>query len=360
MGGISAFIGGVSLLGFVLFLLGVVLVVASTSREGGRNTRCGVVLAVAGLLIGLVFAVISQGLRFVDVTQVAVITNTLTGSLETPRQPGTSVVIPGLQVATFYPTTRQEYTMSSTEFEGEMNGDDAVSATTVDGQQVGLDVTVFYTINATSESINELHRTWGGNVNNWKSFIRSTVRTTVRDVVATFRAAAIYGGDRVEMQAEINDQLRPRLEEGGFLLDVVNVRGLSFSPTFVDAIEQAAAAEQRALQAVQEAERSREIARGERDSAIARAEGEAQSIILRATAEAEALRLVSQQLAANPLLIQYQYIQTLGPNVRLAIIPSNSPFLFDLESIAANPDFIAPEVPQSELILPTPTPGAGS
>jgi len=355
MGGISAFIGAISLLGFVLFLIGVALVVVASSQ--GRGARGGVVLAVLGLVIGLLFSLVSNGLLFVDVTQVAVITNTLTGNLEQPRQPGTSIVIPGLQIATYYPTTRQEYTMSSTEFEGEITGDDAVEATTTDGQQVSLDVTVFYTINTAPDAINEFHRTWGGNRQNWQSFIRSTVRTTVRDVVATFRAAAVYGGDRVEMQARINEQLIPRFETGGFLLEVANVRGLRFSQTFVEAIEQAAAAEQRALQAIQEADRTREIAAGERDAAISRAEGEAQSIVLRATAEAEALRLVSQQLAANPLLIQYQYIQTLGPNIRLALIPTNSPFLFDLEGIAANPDFIAPEVPQSELIQPTATPG---
>lgn len=355
MGGLSAIVGAVSLVGFVIFLIGVALVVLASSQ--GRGTRGGVVLAVIGLVIGLVFTLVSNGLLFVDVTQVAVITNTLTGNLETPRQPGTSIVIPGLQVATFYPTTRQEYTMSATEFEGEISGDDAVEATTTDGQQVSLDVTVFYTIDTSADSINEFHRTWGGERQRWQSYIRSTVRTTVRDVVATFRAAAVYGGSRVEMQAQIDERLAPRLVEGGFVLESVNVRGLSFSPTFVEAIEQAAAAEQRALQAIQEADRTREIAAGDRDAAISRAEGEAQSIILRAQAEAEALRLVSEQLAANPLLIQYQYIQTLGPNVRLAIIPSNSPFLFDLESIAANPDFVAPDVPQSELVQPTQAPG---
>ena len=82
------------------------------------------------------------------------------------------------------------------------------------------------------------------------------------------------------------------------------------------------------------------------------------------------LRLVSEQIAANPALIQYQYIQTLGPNVRLITIPSNSPFLFDLNSLmeTGDPDFVAPAVPEMQPIVPevtpaplvTPTPAPGS
>ncbi len=111
----------------------------------------------------------------------------------------------------------------------------------------------------------------------------------------------------------------------------------------------------------QEAEQRRVEAQGLRDAEVTRAEGQAQATILQARAEAEALRLVSEQIAANPALIQYQYIQTLGDNIRLALVPSNSPFLFDFESIAANPDFVAPEIPESsDIIVPTAEPAPGS
>src|SRR5690606_9024468 len=142
----------------------------------------------------------------------------------------------------------------------------------------------------------------------------------------------------------------------------------TFSPQYAEAIEQAQVAAQEAERArlvvqqrQQEAQQRRVEAEGERDAQITRAEGEAQSIILRAGAEAEALRLVSEQIAANPLLVQYQYVQSLADNIRLALVPSNSPFLFDFEGIAANPDFVAPDVPnpmEFELgeLVPTPQP----
>jgi regulator of protease activity HflC (stomatin/prohibitin superfamily) len=337
----------------VIFVAGIALAVVASSQ--GRKARGGVVLAVLGLVIGLLFSIISQGLLFVDVRQVAVITNTLTGNLETPRNPGTSIIIPGLQVPTFYPTNQLEYTMSSLDDEGSRRGDDAVDATTVDGQRVGLDVTIFYSINPASDTINTFHRRWG---QNWESFIRSTARTVVRDVVATFRAESIYGQGRADMQTRINTSMQAELENEGFILNSVDVRGLAFSDSFREAVEAAAAAEQRAVQARQEAERNRTIAAGERDAAIARAEGVAQSTILQAQAEAEGLRLVSEQIAANPSLIQYQYVQNLSDNVQLMLVPSNSPFLFDFNQLAQpNPSFVAPDsVDPAATPTPTPTP----
>jgi regulator of protease activity HflC (stomatin/prohibitin superfamily) len=337
--GISSILGTVAILGFVIFVAGIALAVVASSQ--GRKARGGVLLAVIGLIAGLLFTIISQGLLFVDVRQVAVITNTLTGNLESPRNPGTSIIIPGLQVPSFYPTNQLEYTMSSTSDEGQRAGNDAVEATTVDGQRVTLDVTIFYSVNPSSDTINTFHRRWG---QNWESFIRSTARTVVRDIVATFRAESIYGQGRADMQTRINDAMRTEIEEEGFLLNSVDIRGLGFSESFVEAVEAAAAAEQRAVQARQEAERNRTIAAGERDAAIARAEGVAQATILQAQAQAEGLRLVSEQIAANPSLIQYQYVQNLSDNVQLMLVPSNSPFLFDFNQLAqANPNFIAPE-----------------
>ena len=83
-----------------------------------------------------------------------------------------------------------------------------------------------------------------------------------------------------------------------------------------------------------EAQTAQTQAQGRANAAIAAAEGEAQSIEIRAKAQAEALRLVSEQIAANPSLIQYQYVQNLSDNVQLILLPSNSPFLFDLNSLS--------------------------
>lgn len=353
MGGISAVLSVLALIGFLAFLIGVGSVVLAASQ--GRQVRTGILLAGVGLVVGLVFSVVSQGILIVQPGEVAVIFNTLSGDLEEPRQPGTHIVVPVINTYTIYPTVQQNYTMSGTVGEGQRQAaDDAVRARTEDGQEISLDVSILYGVNPVE--VNTLHRRWRDRYE--EDFVRPTARGIVRDVVSGFRAVQIYGVGRGDMETSMQDQIAQRMFDEGLVLTDLLVRDITFSEEFAASIERAQIAEQEAQQArfrvqqrVQEAEQARAVAEGERDAAIARAEGEAQSIVLRARAEAEALRLVSEQIAANPALIQYQYIQQLADNISLALVPSNSPFLFDFESLAANPDFVAPQVPESSLDL---------
>jgi regulator of protease activity HflC (stomatin/prohibitin superfamily) len=352
MGGISAILSVLALAGFVGFLVGVGSIVLAASQ--GRQVRTGILLAGVGLVIGLVFSVVSQGILIVQPGEVAVVFNTLTGDLEEPpRQPGTHVVIPVVNTYTIYPTVQQTFEMDDLQ-SGRDGNDQSVRARTEDGQEVTLDVSVIYGINVAD--VNTVHRRWRDRYE--ANFVRPTARSLVRDVVSGFRAAEIYGAERGAMEDQMQARMTVRMEEEGLILTDLLVRDITFSEEFAASIERAQIAEQEAQQArfrvqqrVQEAEQARAVAEGERDAAIARAEGEAQSIVLRAQAEAEALRLVSEQIAANPALIQYQYIQQLADNISLALVPSNSPFLFDFESLAANPDFVAPQVPESSLDL---------
>jgi regulator of protease activity HflC (stomatin/prohibitin superfamily) len=354
MGSVSAFLGLLSLLGFLIFLGGVGLVVLSASQ--GRPVRRGIGLAAAGLVLGLVFTVVSQGILTVSPTEVAVVYNTLNGNLETPRRPGTSIVIPAIQAYQVYDITQQSYTMSGAENEGARSGDDAVRARTEDGQEISMDISLLYGVDP--NNVNTLYTRWRDRYQD--DFVRPTARGIVRDVVSGFRAEEIYGEQRTEMETSMQQQIADRMSAEGLVLTDLLVRDITFSEAFANAVEQAQVAEQEAARARlqveqrrQEADQARAVAQGQRDAAIARAEGEAQSIILRAQAEAESLRLVSEQIAANPLLIQYQYVQTLSDNIRLALVPADSPFLFDFSSIQGSSDFTAPIVPESSLDVTT-------
>jgi regulator of protease activity HflC (stomatin/prohibitin superfamily) len=358
MGGISALLGTLALLGFLAFLGGVGLVVVGASQ--GRPVRSGISIAVIGLVAGLIFSVVSQGILIVEPQQVAVVFNTLNGELETPRRSGTSIVVPVLQTSTLYPIDQQEYTMSGISNEGVVSGDDSVRGRTVDGQEIFLELTVLYSIDPANANL--VHTRWQNRFQD--DFLRPTVRGITRDMVSRFRAEEIYGERRSELEESIREELRTRMDREGFLLTDLLVRDVTFSQAFTDSIERKLVADQAAQEAAfrvqqerQNADRVRVTAQGERDAEIARAEGEAQAIVLRAQAQAEALRLVSEQIAANPSLIQYEYIQNLSDNINLALVPSNSPFLFDFESLAqANANFVAPDVP--DFTLPEVSPEA--
>ncbi len=365
--GVSSILGVLSLVGFLLFLGGIAIVVLSASQ--GRPVRSGIGLAVVGIVLGVLFSVVSQGILIVQPDEVAVVFNTLNGNLEQPRRSGTSIIIPVIQQVTIYPIRQQQYTMSDTAAEGAVQGKDAVAARTIDGQEVRLDLTILYGIDPAQ--VNLVHQRWQNRYE--ADFVRATARGIVRDVVSRYRAEDIYGQKRSELEDAIKAQLKTRMDEEGLLMTDVLVRDITFSDQFANSIEQAQIAQQEANRAAlvvetrqQEANQLRAQAEGQRDAAITIAQGAAQATVLQAQAQAEALRLVSEQIAANPMLIQYQYIQTVGPNVKLALVPSNSPFLFDFSSIAANPDFTAPPVPEATDIVippdtlittPTPTPG---
>lgn len=368
---VGALFGFIGLLGVAGLVGGIALAVMAASQ--GRPVRNGITLALAGIVVAIVGGILSQGILVVPPTERAVVFNVLSGDLENPRQPGTNIIIPVLQQATLYDMSQKQYTMSGATAEGSRSGDDTVRGRTVDGQEVRLEITVIYSIDP--DQVNLIHRRWQNRYEN--DFIRPTTRGLVRDIVSSFRADDIYGAKRGEMETDIQTHLGARMAEEGLILSDLLVRDINFSEQFTQAIEQAQIAEQeanrarlRVVQIQQEAEQARAQAAGQRDANVARAEGEAQAIVLRAQAEAEALRLVSEQIAANPALIQYQYIQTLGPNVRLITIPSNSPFLFDLNSLmeTGDPDFVAPAVPEMQPIVPevtpaplvTPTPAPGS
>jgi len=74
-------------------------------------------------------------------------------------------------------------------------------------------------------------------------------------------------------------------------------------------------------------------AQGDSDAIAARAKGQADATRLTAQAEADALGFINAQISKNPALIEYMYIQKLASDVKLVLLPSNSPFLFDLQSL---------------------------
>ncbi|MBE2269985.1 MAG: prohibitin family protein, partial [Anaerolinea sp.] len=323
--GISSILGALSLLGFLLFLGGIATVVLSASQ--GRPVRSGVLLAIVGIIVGVLFSVISQGILIVQPQEVAVVVNTLTGDLDdNARRGGTHIIVPVVQQSFQYLVSQQSVTMDEA-----AGGEGPIVARTADGQEVSLDVSVLFSVDPAN--VNTLHLNWQGRYAD--EFVVPQTRGIVRDAVSGFEAADIYAGGREQLGQTAFDRLSRRLAADGLLLSDLIIRDVTFSQQYADAIEQAQVAAQEAEQArlrvqqrQQEAEQARAVAQGQADAVVIAAEGEASAIVARAQAEAQALQLVSEVLAANPNLIQYEYVRNLSDNVELILLPSNSPFLF--------------------------------
>lgn len=316
------------LAGFGLGVLGVGLAVAATSQ--GRPGRGGFALAGVGFLAGILFTVVSQGLLVVDTTQRAVVFNVVAGELETPRSPGIHIIIPGIQQAYIYPINQQTVAFSAREASIAAATDSAIQARSVDGQQVDVDLTLIFRLDATGDNINRIHLDWSSQPGGYlEGLVRPAVRSIVRDVVARLEAENIYGAGREDMQTEIFNRLTRSLSRSGITVSEVLVRNVNFTDQFTDAIERKQIEQQELQRAQTEARRLEEQAKGRANAAIEEARGQAEATLIRAEAEARALELISEQIAKNPNLIQYTYVQQLADNVSLILVPSNSPFLFD-------------------------------
>lgn len=335
--GIGGLFGILAAVGFAAFLLGVALIVINLSQN--RPIKALIPLAAVGLFAGLVFSLVSAGVIVVAPQEVAVVFQTFSGELDEPRTAGTHVIVPVFQESTVYPINFQQVTMAgASEGGGSTSGDDdPVQVRTIDGQEVLLDVTLIYRIDP--KAVNTVHRNWQKNYES--NLVVPVLRGFVRDVVSGYRAEAVYGESRQAVQQAIKESVSARLAQEGFDVTDLIVRNVTFSSEeFAQSIERVQIAERQAEEAAfrvqqeeQEAARVRVRAKGARDATIAEAEGEAESVRLLAQAQADALALVSEELSRNPLLIQYEYIRNLSDNVTLVTLPSNSPFLFDFETL---------------------------
>lgn len=359
---------------FLIGLVGLGWIVKNVSDR--QSVRGGILLTIAGFLLGTSFLIIAQGLLIVGPTERVVVFNTLSGELETPRDPGLHIILPAIQYTYPYLVSNQVYTMSNREDEGSNNINDAINARSIDGQQVSIDITILFRIDPAD--VNMVHRNWSTIPQGYvDGFIRPTLRSLTRNVIATARAEEIFGSvviatddvngidtqanirvdpttgfafpnpspsSRAEVQAEIERQAALALAEEGFTVIDILLSEINFSEEFIQAIEDRQVAELDLERADIQADTVRIEASGLANARIEEARGEAEVVRTRAEAEAEALRLISEQIAANPNLIQYRYVTELSDTVSLVLVPSNSPFLFDASTfINLGDDFSASE-----------------
>jgi regulator of protease activity HflC (stomatin/prohibitin superfamily) len=322
----------------VLGLIGAIGYIALNASRG-RPTRTGVVGVVIAIILLLILLPLNAGLVLVQPNEIGVVfrqTGSGDAALREPISPGLKWVVPFIDVVEIYEISQQSVTMADSAIEGGVPISGAVRAISADGQVIIVDVTVIFRVDPLR--INEIHRSWRKTYVD--GYIVAQTRSEVRNAISEYGAEQIYSGGRAALEAQITAELREKMDREGFILTDVLIRNISFSQEFTDAIEQKQIAEQEAQRAVflvqiaeQQAQQAVAEAQGRADSVVIEAQGEAQAIIIRAQAESEGLALVNEVLAENPSLIQWQYINQLGDQVELIIIPSNTPFLFDLQQL---------------------------
>ncbi len=284
-------------------------------------------IPIALLLLALAVAgtTLSASIVVIDAGEVGVVFNAFTGTQETSLAPGMHVVAPYVNTVFRYSTMEQVYTMSKIAAEGQVKGDDSLWSPTAEGLQVGIDSSTRYAVDPRKAAL--VHNTLRNTYND--VLIRPGIRSIVRLYVSQNNVTDVYGPKRREIQADIEKALRERFESAGFILLSFDIRNVNFTDDYAKAIEAKQIAQQQAeqMQFVLQKERQ------EADRKQVEAGGVKQAAIIKAQGEAESLRLVSQALSENPNLLTYRYIEKLAPNITAMLLPSNSPFILDLNQL---------------------------
>ena len=277
--------------------------------EGIKVTKNIGKIVVISLIALILLIFIFKIYVVVDPGERAVIFNKATGSLRVTPNEGFYFLIPLIEEPTIYDVRTRTYTMSIAPLEGELKGDDSLQALTADGQTVLLDISIRYHPDMTR--LVELHRTLG--VDYVNKVLRPQVRAVVRLIVSDFPVIEVYSGKRQAIQALIEERMRAGLAKSYIVLDEALLRNVQFSKEFQDAIENKQIAQQ-------EAQRMKYV--------LEKQEMEKKRKIIEAEGESEALRLKGKALAENPLLVQYEYIKLLAPNIQAIITDQNAIFNF--------------------------------
>lgn len=190
--------------------------------------------------------------------------------------------------------------MSEVSWEGEVHGDDSLTALTSDGQEVKIDISVRFHPEASKTW--RLHQRVGPDF--VRKIIRPEIRSQVRIAIAEFPVGDVYSSKRELVQQRISERLSKSLWENDIVVDEVLLRNVQFSPAYAAAIEQKQIAQQNA-------QRMQYV--------LQKAELEKRQKILEAQGDARSIQLKGHAIAQSARVVEYEYARKIAPNVSAII-----------------------------------------
>ena len=116
--------------------------------------------------------------------------------------------------------------------EGRQRGDDSIRVRTLDGLEVGVDLTVWWMIDP--ESVNNIYADLSKSVLELEvKIIRPAIRTVVRDTAALYKMDALYTSERAAFSEKIDKDLKAIFKSKNVMVDKVLVRNITL-PTIVE------------------------------------------------------------------------------------------------------------------------------
>lgn len=328
------FLENLTRIGWALFAIYVVIIFVRAAVTRGFVNAILTLLTgrvLIPLLLVLTLTALSLSLIFVKPTNVGVVISLISenGVRKRPFNAGLHFVIPLIEKTLIYPIYWQTYTMSNKPMEGEQPGDDSIRARTKDGQEVLIDCSVIFRLDA--EQVVRVHIDWQERY--IKDLVRPLIRGFVRREVSQFTVDEVNSESRKDLETTLDQELKDEFGTKGLILDQFLLRDITFTPEYAASIEHKQIALEGQLQKEYEAEQIRRLARGEADAFEIRAQGRASAMVIEAEAQAKALELVGDALKTNPDLLTHEYIEKISPNIKVMLLPNDTPLILPLPEL---------------------------
>ena len=290
---------------FGILIMGALIAQRERMGSGGFNAwlRGKKGLAAWALVGVIVLALVVQSLVTVQAGTVGVVKRL--GAVRQEFAPGLHVIIPFIDKVVIFPTLKKNYEASDTPQSSMADYPDIiVSALTSDGQQIKVGLTARFMI-APGKAAWILQ-----NLGSEREYVEKVVKTEIRGsgrrVPTKFAAYDLYTKKSYEAQQSLFDEIAPKFEANGLILDEIVIRNITFTPEYAKTLEE----KQIALENITTEKNKLEQEKIRKDQKIVAAEGDAKSIEIRQAA-----------LTKNPTIIQWEFVQKLAPNVQWGIMP---------------------------------------
>ncbi|MDZ7260625.1 MAG: hypothetical protein ONB05_00695, partial [candidate division KSB1 bacterium] len=144
------------------------------------------------------------------------------------------------------------------------------------------------------------------------------IRGSGRRVPTKFAAYDLYTRRSYEAQQALFDEIAPKFEANGLILDELVLRNITFTAEYAKTLEE----KQIALENITTEKNKLEQEKIRKEQKIVAAEGDAKSIEIRQAA-----------LSKNPTIIQWEFVQKLAPNIQWGVLPPNAIPLLNLQGL---------------------------
>jgi regulator of protease activity HflC (stomatin/prohibitin superfamily) len=293
---------------FLSLVLFVGAVVAGIAVAGRFNKPAAGVAAFAGVGAVWVFVTLLMSFHTVGSGEVGVVYRF--GKIVGQRDPGVQI-LPPWESLSKQSIKVQKYRFQKAEGQGA-----EIIAFSSETQDVYFDVTLNYSLD--KNQVQTLFKTVGPK---WfEVLVPPRVHNFFKEETVAYTADQI-APHREEIRQKVKARLSQDLAQYSITVNDLLIDNLDFSKQYKQAIED----KQAAKQAAQEAEAKVATATAQANQVIEKAKGDAEAVKIAADAQASA----NAELAASltDALVQYTYIQKLGPDVRVIITDGRSPVI---------------------------------